>query len=304
VNRLRGKTALITGASQGLGRQLALDFARAGAAGLVLAGVAGGLGWAVGLPVAAAVGIGAAVFGVKVLSGSLMDRRPATLPGELPVRSHSTEAWWLERAERAARSFRGLSGSAQPGPIAERLGTMSGQVDGTLDGVRRLAGQASAVGDALGRIDAQQLADEAGRLEAQGQAATDDEVRGETARSLDSVQEQLNVYRRLEEAAAKIQARMESGVLGLEGLVARLVEVLALVQTQSPVEGAQRIDALADELEGLRSGLAETESLSRRVLSAYRGQGSLEPGTSEPGARGGRIRWRSKERGGRDAEAS
>jgi NAD(P)-dependent dehydrogenase (short-subunit alcohol dehydrogenase family) len=37
MNRLDGKYALITGASRGLGRQLALDFARAGVAGLALA---------------------------------------------------------------------------------------------------------------------------------------------------------------------------------------------------------------------------------------------------------------------------
>jgi NAD(P)-dependent dehydrogenase (short-subunit alcohol dehydrogenase family) len=36
MNRLNGKHVLITGASRGLGRQLALDFARAGAAGLAL----------------------------------------------------------------------------------------------------------------------------------------------------------------------------------------------------------------------------------------------------------------------------
>jgi NAD(P)-dependent dehydrogenase (short-subunit alcohol dehydrogenase family) len=35
-NRLEGKHALITGASRGLGRQLAVDFARAGAAGVAL----------------------------------------------------------------------------------------------------------------------------------------------------------------------------------------------------------------------------------------------------------------------------
>jgi hypothetical protein len=271
---------------------------------LVLAGIAGGLGWAIGLPVAAAAGIGAAVYGVKVLAGSLVDRRPALSAGELPVRSRSTEAWWLERAQRAAKTFRGLSQSAHPGPVSERLASMNEQVTGTLEGVRRLAGQASAVGDALGRIDAEQLVEEDRRLEAQAESATNDEVRAETARSRGSVEEQLDVYGRLQEAGAKLQARMESAVLGLEGLVARLVEVLALVQTQSPVEGAQRIDALADELEGLRAGLAETESLSRRVLSAYQGQSSLEPSGPESGSTGGRIRWRSKERGGSDAEAS
>lgn len=36
MNRLQGKNALITGASQGLGRQLAIDFAREGAAGIAI----------------------------------------------------------------------------------------------------------------------------------------------------------------------------------------------------------------------------------------------------------------------------
>lgn len=36
MQRLHGKYLLLTGASQGLGRQLASDFARAGAAGLAL----------------------------------------------------------------------------------------------------------------------------------------------------------------------------------------------------------------------------------------------------------------------------
>jgi NAD(P)-dependent dehydrogenase (short-subunit alcohol dehydrogenase family) len=37
MNRLQGKYALITGASQGLGRQLAIDFAREGVAGVAIA---------------------------------------------------------------------------------------------------------------------------------------------------------------------------------------------------------------------------------------------------------------------------
>ena len=65
----------------------------------------------------------------------------------------------------------GLSASAQPGPIAERLTSLSDQVNGTLEGVRRLAGQASAVGDALGTcIDTLPLTAERVRATAAGPA--------------------------------------------------------------------------------------------------------------------------------------
>ncbi len=78
--------------------------------------------------------------------------------------------------------------------------------------------------------------------------------------------------------------RLESSALGLERLVAQLAEVLALSESAtSPVEGAKQLEALADELEGLRSGLAETEQLSRRALSAYEGEGSVGGPTPEDG---------------------
>jgi hypothetical protein len=79
-------------------------------------------------------------------------------------------------------------------------------------------------------------------------------------------------------------ARMESGTLGLERLVAQLAEILALSESAtSPVEGAAQLEQLADELEGIRSGLAETERLSRRALGAYVGEGIPSDGNDPKG---------------------
>jgi hypothetical protein len=75
------------------------------------------------------------------------------------------------------------------------------------------------------------------------------------------------VHQRLYDTAAALLARMQSGALGLESLVARVAELIALADA-SPggVDGVQQLDELAADLEGLRLGLAETEALSRRVL--------------------------------------
>jgi hypothetical protein len=82
----------------------------------------------------------------------------------------------------------------------------------------------------------------------------------------------MDIGARLQQSMSTLLARMESGTLGLERLVAQLAEILALSETAtSPVEGAAQLEALADELEGLRAGLAETEQLSRRTLGAYAG---------------------------------
>jgi hypothetical protein len=277
----------------GLGREIRDPW------GLVLAGVAGGLGWAVGVPALAAAGIGAAVYGAKVLSGAVVNRRPA-LPGHPTIRSGSPEALWARRAEQAVRTLRRLGTSAPPGPVADRVATVGGEAERTLDDVRRLAAQASGLTDALDHVDADRLYGEANRLSTELRHATSEEIGGEIRRSLDSVRAQLDVRIRLEQAAAKLQARIEAVVLGLEGLVARLVEVLTMIEAQSPVEGAAQVDALAEELEALRSGLEETEDLSRRALNAYQGQAA---GASQQDGGKGRLSW-LRQREGRDAEAS
>jgi hypothetical protein len=164
-----------------------------------------------------------------------------------------------------------LGASAPPGPVAERMETIGGQATGTLEDVRRLAVQASGMDDALAQVDPARLIAEADRLDLQLRRASTKEVHDEVERSRQSIGAQMDVRTRLEQASEKLLARIEAVVLGLESLVARLVEIQAMVRTQSPVDAAGQVDALAEELEGLRAGLAETEEVSRRALVAYRG---------------------------------
>ena len=250
----------------------------------ILGALVGGTAWAVGVPVIAAAGVGAAVLGVKAVIGSALGgaRRDPGEDTDLPVDEHSPERQWLDRAKRAVASFRDLAGSVPEGIVSERSRSIGEQSDKTLEGLRRLAGQATSTRHVAQHVDVDRLAQEGQRLQLTLNGTTDPDIREELEKSLESVREQMDIGARLQQSLAMLLARMESGALGLERLVAQLAEILALSETAtSPVEGAAQLEALADELEGLRSGLAETEQLSRRTLGAYAGDGVASDGTDQ-----------------------
>jgi hypothetical protein len=249
----------------------------------ILGALVGGTAWAVGVPALAAAGVGAAVLGVKAAIGSALGgrREPGERP-DLPVADRSPERHWLVRAQRAVASFRDLVGSVPEGIVSERSRSIGEQSEKTLEGLRRLAGQASITRNVAAHVDLEQLTQEGERLQVTVDATTDPDIREEIQKSLESVREQMDIAARLQQSLATLLARMESGTLGLERLVAQLAEILALSETAtSPVEGAAQLEALADELEGLRAGLAETEQLSRRTLGAYAGDGVASDRTDQ-----------------------
>ena len=242
--------------------------------GGVVAGVAGGLAWAV-VPLGAAalpvgLGVAAVVYGVKIGAGLLTrDRdRPAVEPDlELrPPRRGSPAEQWLVRAQQADRSLADLVRSPGSAVAKQQLVPVREGAGEALATMRRLAGQVTAVEDATDRIQPARLAAERDRLAAAAAAASSDRVRAERQRSLDSVSEQLQVVQRLAGARDELLARMQATALTLEGLVARTAEVLAMSISGGVDASADRLADLAADLDGLRSGLAETEAVSRRVL--------------------------------------
>jgi len=268
--------------------------------GLLIGATAAGAAWAVHLPVAAAAGIGVAVYVTKAATSAWERRRRLSVGGRpgrrqlagtagtgvLAVDPRSTEGWWLERARKARESFTELAGAMSAGPLAERVAMMEGQVDDTAGTLARLAGQATAAGRALARIDGGGLDQEEARLRASRAGASGD-VAAELDRSLASIQAQREVRQRLDAARTGVLARLESGTLGLESLVARVVELSAMAAsgTAATSGGTATVDQLGDELEGIRQGLAETEAVSKRALSAYQAGDQTGPGTA-PGTGG------------------
>jgi hypothetical protein len=238
--------------------------------GLILGATAAGTAWAVGLPVAAAGAVGAVVWATKAVTAVLEGRRrPAQLGRRrtLPVDARSAESVWLQRSDRAAAGFAELAGSMSAGPLAERVAMMQPEVADTARALHRLAGQATAAGRALARIDDAALAADAHRLQAARTTASGD-IAVQLDRSLASVRAQQEIHHRLVAARDGVLARLESGTLGLESLVAQVIELSAMAAS-GPAGELGAVDQLGDELEGIRQGLAETEEVSRQALSAY-----------------------------------
>jgi len=224
--------------------------------GLLLSGVAAAAGLVLGLPLPAAILVGISVMAVKVTAGVAIDRL-ASLPR---VALGPAEVDWMQRADRAVSAFRQLARASRSEPIGQRCMVIGEQARATLQLLRRIAGQSSTVARMLQGIDAPRLKEEESRLSAELRTTELDAARREIELSLSLVREQVAARRRLEQGRAALLARLQSGVLALEGLVTRLSEVVALGQTAGGMDGAgDRVAELADELEGLRAGLSELD---------------------------------------------
>lgn len=246
--------------------------------GILTAALLGGLGGAVtaalgpavllGLPVGAA--IAATVYGVKVGLGALTDRgTPARPPATaLPEPPRGSQAdGWLRRARAALLMLQQQTNSPPDPVLRSQVDDVDDRAAAVVEDLRRLGGQVTIVEQAMNRVDAAGLQRAAQRLrqEARGSSGA---LHDEKQRAVRAVEDQLAVYERLAGVRQGQLARMESAVLGLEGLAARLAELLALhLSTDTPGGATASIGELTDEIDGLRAGLAETEELSRKVLA-------------------------------------
>ncbi|MBO3744947.1 hypothetical protein J5X84_02630 [Streptosporangiaceae bacterium NEAU-GS5] len=237
--------------------------------GLLIGATAGGAAWAVNVHPAAAVAVGVAAWVAKAFASAWQETAEQGPPPreELPVTKGSAEAGWLSRAERAARDFADLTSSMRGEVLLDRIAAMRPQVDDTVATLRRLAGHASITGTALARFDPRFLQQERHRLtEARKRASP--EVAAELDRSLGSVNAQQEVVDRLSTTRDRVLARLESGTMSLEGLVARAVEVGAMSATYlSDDTGTQALDELTAELELTRQSLHEVEQATKNDLT-------------------------------------
>jgi hypothetical protein len=233
--------------------------------GPLVAGVIGGLAWAVGTPGLVAVGVGAAVYGVKAAVGALMGNpRTAAAP---PLPAVGTPArHWLDRAAAAVGALDDMARGEAVTATDLATAHAAEEADAVLLAMRRLGAHVIAVTTALSRAEAPGLDDEAARLRQQAARSPDDES---AARSAQAVADRVAVRDRLRKAQTALDGRLQSSALGLEGLVARVAEVRAAAAAVGQVDPtADDLAALTNEVEGLRVGLADVEQVAQRALRA------------------------------------
>ena len=128
------------------------------------------------------------------------------------------------------------------GPLRDRLGEIGAQARGALQDIQALAAQAAATRIAARQLDASRLSSDITRLTAKLDQSEDAEVEEDLRRSLDAVREQLGIHRRFESARKALEARIESGSLGLQQLAAQVSEMTALASQDAfaPARSAHR----------------------------------------------------------------
>ncbi|WP_433057486.1 hypothetical protein [Dactylosporangium sp. CS-033363] len=253
--------------------------------GLVAAGVLGGMGGAVaaalapaGLLVGVPVGlaVAGAVYGIRVGLGALTDRGgspraiDAAPPPSLPTPPRGSDAErFLRRAEKAVRTLRRQAEGTGDPILRGQVSEVDDSAAGALSDLARFAGQVTLIEQTASGINTQGLRQEYNQIQRSLSGLAPGPLRDERERARRAVADQLDVGQRLREAREMLLARMQSAVLGLEGLVARMAELVALHATTvggAPLT-ASKVAELTNDLEGLRAGLAEAERLSRSALS-------------------------------------
>lgn len=240
--------------------------------GWLLAGVAGGVGWAmlaatspVAIPVG--LGVGAAVLGTKVALGSRSSRTKKRDPGRLPpVPPGSEQSALLNRAAAAHQRVRTLAQSPADDWVASHIGDFDTEAEIVTDRLAELAGRVTVVDNSLMSAQPKSLERDRDRIAHQIAQETDPSLRAEQETTLRAVDAQAEAIARLIRLRERLLSRMRTAVLGLEGLAARMGELVAL--GSDPVSHDRASEVVSDltgELDTLRVGLSEAENLSRQI---------------------------------------
>jgi HPt (histidine-containing phosphotransfer) domain-containing protein len=216
--------------------------------GILLAGVGAAATILAGAPLALAAGVGAVAWGARVALAMPKNT-------ERPQPNQLSEPWrsYAQQAQDAKKRFDGVVASVAPGPLRQRLETLSARLDDGVDESWRIARRGHEIAAAIGKIDtvAAQAELEDLRRTAAHEGAT---AVAETVKALEA---QIASAERLAALAQKSRDRLRQLDARFDELLARTVEV-SVGSGDSEGLGAD-VDELVTELESLRVAMEETD---------------------------------------------
>jgi hypothetical protein len=155
--------------------------------------------------------------------------------------------------------------------VGEHLVRVDLDTRDAVDSLRRVAGRLALVDAGMARIDV-------GSLQRQRQDIVEQDtssepgLRTENERAVAAIDAQLAAHQRLLTTRSTLSARLQTAVLGLEGVVTRVHEVLAAAEGASrPDTAVSAVDDMQGDLDALREGLAEAEAVATGDWGAAHG---------------------------------
>lgn len=239
--------------------------------GWLVAFVAGGVAWALGVPLLIALGVAVLVFGTKVSLAMALRGDSKALPvgttDALPAPPrHSPAAALVARAEAARAQMAGLANRPGDPWLRSEVGQMDDGADDVVAAMRDLAGRVTLAEQLLAAANGNQLLAERAALVAQLEQTTDPSLAQERRRVLAAVDDQLTGLNRLAGLRDQLVARMQTATIGMETIATRMGEIVTMGSLALEHDRATEVinDASGD-LEALRTGLAEAQELAREV---------------------------------------
>lgn len=242
--------------------------------GWLVAFLAGGLAWALGVPVLIAFVIVVVVFGAKVVGEMAMGRKSPSLTAAaadaLPAPPRNSPAAALvARAEAARGQMAGLADRPGDPWLRREVGRMDDGADDVVAAMRDLAGRVTLADQLLTSANGNQLLAERSSLVAQLEQTTDPALADERRRALAAVDDQLTGLNRLAGLRDQLLARMQTATIGMESIATRMGEIVTMGSLAVEHDRAtEAIGGASNELEALRTGLAEAQKLARQVGAA------------------------------------
>lgn len=256
--------------------------------GIVLAGAGAAVGIAVGLPIVAAVGIGAAAWAARV---AVAIPKGFDADGIDPFDLADPWRTFVWQAKRSRRQFTDAVRTAKEGPLRERLGEIGDRITTGVEECWRVARSGQALTDARARIDVAGITKQLSELTYGAGGAGGPVSQGTPdpasalGQTIEALQSQLATAKRLDEVIADTRDRLRLLDARLGEAVTRAIELSARVHETDDLTGLSAdVESVVGEMEALRVALTETDQLSGREGPAAATRPSGAASTPSPGS--------------------